>query len=40
LWVYHDPNYKPAGNWTKADLASNREEFFTAASDSLQWWVQ
>jgi hypothetical protein len=40
LWVYHDPNYKPSGNWTKADLASNREEFFTAASDSLQWWVQ
>jgi hypothetical protein len=40
LWVYHDPNYKPTGNWTKADLASNREEFFTAASDSLQWWVQ
>ncbi|MGA2881811.1 MAG: hypothetical protein ABSG13_22900 [Bryobacteraceae bacterium] len=40
LWVYHDPNYKPAGNWTKADLASSREEFFTAAADSLQWWVQ
>ncbi len=40
LWVYHDPNYKPAGNWTKADLTTPREEFFTAASDSLRWWVQ
>jgi hypothetical protein len=40
LWVYHDPNYKPAGNWTKSDPASSRDEFFTAAADSLQWWVQ
>ena len=40
LWVYHDPNYKPAGNWTKTDPASSRDEFFTAASDSMQWWLQ
>jgi hypothetical protein len=40
LWVYHDASYKPAGNWTTADPASTREEFFTAASDSLRWWIQ
>jgi hypothetical protein len=40
LWAYHDPDYKPAGNWTKTDAASSRDEFFTAASDSVQWWVQ
>jgi hypothetical protein len=40
LWVYHDPNYKPGGNWTKSDLSNSRDEFFTAASDSLHWWVQ
>jgi hypothetical protein len=39
LWVYHDPDYKPAGNWTKSDLANNKDEFFTAAADSVQWWV-
>lgn len=39
LWVYHDPNYKPAGNWTKTNPTNSREEFFTAASDSMQWWV-
>jgi hypothetical protein len=40
LWVYHNPNYKPAGNWTKTDLLDSHDEFFTAASDSLRWWVQ
>lgn len=40
LWVYHDPNYKPAGNWTKTDPTDTREEFFTAASDSIQWWLR
>ncbi len=40
LWVYHDPNYKPAGNWTQTDPASVKDEFFTAASDSMQWWLQ
>src|SRR5579862_5286263 len=39
LWVYHDANYKPAGNWTKSDLRSERDEFFTAGSDSLRWWL-
>jgi hypothetical protein len=40
MWVYHDPNYKPAGNWTKSDPASSRDEYFTAASDSMRWWIQ
>jgi len=40
LWVYHDANYKPAGNWTTSDPASSRDEFFTAAADSLQWWLR
>lgn len=39
LWVYHDPNYKPAGNWTKTDLADAHEQFFTAGADSLHWWM-
>jgi hypothetical protein len=40
LWVYHDPAYEPAGNWTKTlpDPQSGGE-FFTAASDSLNWWL-
>jgi hypothetical protein len=40
LWVYHDANYKPTGNWTKSDPASSHNEFFTAAADSMQWWLQ
>jgi hypothetical protein len=40
LWVYHDAKYKPAGNWTKSDPASSRHEFFTAAADSIQGWLQ
>ncbi len=40
LWVFHDPSYKPAGNWTTSDAASSREEFFTAAADSVQWWLR
>jgi hypothetical protein len=40
VWVYHDPNYKSAGNWTKSDPSNgSRDEFFTAASDSLSWWL-
>jgi hypothetical protein len=39
LWVYHDAEYKPAGNWTQTDPASVKDEFFTAASDSMQWWL-
>ena len=38
IWVYHDPQYKPAGNWTKSNTKS-ADEFFTAASDSLNWWL-
>jgi hypothetical protein len=38
IWVYHDPQYKPAGNWTKSNPKS-ADEFFTAASDSLNWWI-
>ncbi len=40
VWVYHDANYKPAGNWTQSDPASSRAEFFTAAADSMRWWLQ
>jgi len=40
LWVFHDPAYKPAGNWTQNDPATAKDEFFTAASDSMQWWLQ
>jgi hypothetical protein len=41
LWIYHDPDYKPAGNWTSSDPAAPpREEFFTAASDSVNWWLR
>ena len=43
LWVLHDPNYKPAGNWTAhlrfGDTAAADGQFFVAASDSLSWWL-
>jgi hypothetical protein len=40
LWVYYDPNYKPAGNLTKSTSnLKSAPEFFTAASDSLDWWI-
>jgi hypothetical protein len=39
IWVYHDPNYKPSGNWTSSDPSTQRDEFFAAASDSLKWWL-
>jgi hypothetical protein len=44
LWVFHDPGYEPSGNWTQEihEAAPNeppKEEFFTAASDSLNWWL-
>ncbi len=44
LWVYHDPTYKPSGNWTQ-NLRSGKPsksadlDFFVAASDSLSWWL-
>ena len=40
LWMYHDANYKPAGNWTKSDPTSLHDEFYTAAADSVQWWLR
>lgn len=39
IWVFHDPNYKPSGNWTKSNPSTQRDEFFAAASDSLKWWL-
>jgi len=40
LWVYHDARYKPVGNWTKSIPADGtRDDFFAAASDSLNWWL-
>lgn len=38
IWVYHDPTFKPEGSWTKANPKSPLA-FFTAASDSLSWWL-
>jgi hypothetical protein len=41
LWVHRDPNYKPAGNWTKSfPTNGSRDDFFAAASDSLDWWLR
>lgn len=40
LWVYHDADYKPRGNWTNSDPSNSRAEFFTAGADSIQWWLQ
>lgn len=44
LWVYHDSKYRPGGNWTLRDpdaASANaaQAEFFTAAADSLDWWM-
>jgi hypothetical protein len=43
LWVYHDPDYRPGGNWTLQDPDAGgneaQAEFFTAAADSLDWWM-
>ena len=39
LWVFHDPSYRPAGNWTGDPQTNFREQFFIAASDSLGWWL-
>jgi hypothetical protein len=39
IWVFHDPNFKPAGNWTASNPSQTRDEFFAAASDSLKWWL-
>jgi hypothetical protein len=39
IWVFHDPSYKPSGNWTSSNPSTQRDEFFAAASDSLKWWL-
>ena len=40
IWVFHDPGYKPSGNWTSSNPNGTRpDEFFAAASDSLKWWL-
>jgi hypothetical protein len=40
VWILHDPAYRPVGNWTKELRPGQTEdEFFTAASDSLNWWL-
>jgi len=40
IWVYRDRAYKPGGNLTKHTASTNAgPEFFTAASDSLDWWL-
>jgi hypothetical protein len=40
IWVYHDPNYLPAGNWTASGpTPGDKPEFFAAASDTLSWWL-
>jgi len=40
VWVFHDAGYRPTGNWTKSEPNRSRDEFFTAASDSLGWWLR
>jgi hypothetical protein len=43
VWVYHDPAYAPAGNWTAlAGPSASRgaDRPFAAAADSLQWWMR
>jgi hypothetical protein len=41
LWVYFDPSYRPGGNWTlqEPEDSSAADVFFTAAADSLDWWM-
>lgn len=43
VWVYRDATYKPEGNWTKNLPAARSTQtdpgFFTASSDSLNWWL-
>ncbi len=39
IWVFHDPSYKPSGNWTVTQPDMPRDEFFMAGADSLNWWL-
>ena len=38
-WVFHDPNYKSSGNWASSNPSNPQDEFYTAAGDSLKWWL-
>ena len=41
VWVFHDPAYKPLGSWTNSSTnSSQKDEFFTAGSDTLKWWLR
>jgi len=45
IWVFHDPAYRPSGNWTQAlqpesSFSAVKDEFFAAAADSLNWWFR
>lgn len=45
VWVFHDPSYRPSGNWTQVlqpdnPLGAVKDEFFAAAADSLNWWMR
>lgn len=44
LWVLHDPDYQPGGDWTTHPRSGTTrpaaDQFFVAASDSLSWWLQ
>lgn len=43
LWVLHVADFKPDGNWTTHPRTGQTQpapdQFFTAASDSLSWWL-
>jgi hypothetical protein len=39
IWLYHDPHYKPSGTSAKGN-PKQAEEYFTAASDTLNWWLR
>jgi len=42
VWVMHDPSYVPEGNWTQDPHSATPgvQQFFTAGSDSLGWWLK
>lgn len=42
VWVMHDPSYVPEGNWTQDPHSPTPgvQQFFTAGSDSLGWWLK
>ena len=39
VWVFRDPSFQPAGNWTQDQNNGSSQSFFTAAADSLGWWL-